>query len=102
MTTYITNRKGNKMQLNGDILSGDTYPVKEYIKKYLDGKWVADQKAWRVDVAKVNRWLNMPGAEIRIDTAPVVSTNGQSDAILPQNISYAEFSRRMNRADSDL
>lgn len=101
MTTHITNRKGNKLQLNDDILTGDTYPMKEYIKARLDGKWIADKKAWRVDVNKVNRWLSTPGAEIFVDNAP--AANGKtSGAALPKSTTYAEFARRMDSFNSDL
>lgn len=100
MTTYITNRKGNKLQLNGDLLTGDTFSMKDYIKAYMDGKWVADQKAWRVNVAKVNKLIEQ--SVLRIDDEPVIRDSGLSDAIIPQNMSYAEFSRRMNDSNSDL
>jgi hypothetical protein len=100
MTIYITNRKGNKLELNGDLLTGDTFSMKDYIKSYMDGKWVADQKAWRVNVAKVNKLI--ASYSLVIDTEPAVRDSGLSDAIIPQNMSYAEFSRRMNDPNSDL
>jgi hypothetical protein len=73
MTTInITTRKNNKMQLTGDMLSGDTFAVKDYIKSYLDGKWDGNAKAWRVNVSKINTLLHTPGAQISIDDGPVV------------------------------
>lgn len=100
MTINITNRKGNKLQLNGNLLTGDTFSMKDYIKTYMDGKWIADRKAWQVNVDKVNRLIEQ--SILRIDDAPVAVKSNASDAIIPQNISYAEFSRRMNSANSDL
>lgn len=100
MTIHITNRKGNKLQLNGDILSGETFAIKEYIKSKLDGKWIADRKAWRVDVAKVNRWLAIPGAEIFIDKQPVTESKS-TGAAFPKNMTYTEFARRMDSSNSD-
>lgn len=73
MTTHITNRKGNKLQLNGDLLTGDTFSMKDYIKSYMDGKWVADKKAWRVNVAKVNKLIEQ--SVLRIDDEPVSATS---------------------------
>lgn len=39
--------------LTGDILTGDTYACKQFIKTYLGGKWDATSKAWRVDLEMV-------------------------------------------------
>lgn len=95
MTTNIVSRKGHKMQLNGDILTGDTFAMKDYIKARLSGKWVADQKAWRVDITQVDRWLSTVGAEIRIDDQPRPSTAS------PKLMSYAEFYRQKDDPNSD-
>lgn len=100
MTTHITNRKGIKLQLNGDLLTGDTYAMKDFIKTKLDGKWIADQKAWQVNVAKVN-WM-IENYVLVIDDNPAPVKSNLSDAIIPQNMTYAEFSRRMNDPNSDL
>jgi len=54
MTTINCNSKmSNGMTLNGNILSGDTYKAREYIKSYWDGKWDANSKTWTVDGEKV-------------------------------------------------
>lgn len=93
MATYITNRKGNKLQLNGDLLTGDTYSMKDYIKSYMDGKWIADQKAWRVNVEKVNRLI--ASTVLRIDDDPTPD-NGK-----PARMSYADFVRSADDPNSD-
>jgi hypothetical protein len=41
--------------LTGNILTGDTYNISEWIKKYLGGKWNAAQKGWMVDLAAVEK-----------------------------------------------
>lgn len=94
MTINLVTRKGNKLQLNGDVLSGDTYPIKDFIKKNMDGKWIADQKAWKVNAAKVN-WLVEKFAGIRIDTdaAPVQAQ--------PKLMSYSDFLRNADNPNSD-
>ena len=94
MTTNIISRKGHKMQLNGDMLTGDTFAMKDYIKARLGGKWIADQKAWRVDVNQVNRWLSTVGAEIRPDDQPVAASPTKL-------MTYAEFYRQMDDPNSD-
>lgn len=96
MTTHIINRKGNKMQLDGDLLSGDTFAAKDYIKSRLGGKWIAIHKAWQVDVTLVNKWLSTEGAEIRID-----NNVEQTTVVAPKTMTHAEFSRRMNDPNSD-
>lgn len=56
--TNLTTRKNAKLQLSNNILTGDTYEIKSWIKSYMDGKWIADQKAWRVDTAKLEKFLD--------------------------------------------
>lgn len=92
MTVHITNRKGNKLQLNGDILSGDTFSMKDYIKSYMDGKWVADKKAWRVNVDKVNRLIDQ--SVLRIDEEAVSDSR-------PSGMTYAQFLRSADDPNSD-
>ncbi len=80
--------KSRKVQLNGNEITGDTYPVKQWIKTYLNGKWDADKKAWIVDLGQVETWT---GTCIQIDNTPApvahvtrraigdASTNGWCD-----------------------
>jgi len=93
MTTNLTNRKGIKLQLTGDLLTGDTFSMKDWIKGKLDGKWVADQKAWRVDVAKLN-WM-IENYILVIDTEAVPVKNSTS------GMTYAQFVRSADDANSD-
>ena len=66
MTINITtSRKSKGMQLDGDLLTGDTYHMKDYIKNYLDGKWDKTEKGWRVNVEKTIKLLDTPGALIQ-------------------------------------
>jgi hypothetical protein len=67
--------------------------MKDYIKSYMDGKWVADQKAWRVDIAKVNRLIEQ--SVLRIDTEAVVT---ETPAPF---MSYGHFLRSANDPNSD-
>ena len=82
MTTYIRTRKEQKLELNGDLLTGDTYPIKDYIKTTLGGKWIADRKAWKVDVVLVEKWLDKgtiytdKNPETRKDTNGSAASNG--------------------------
>jgi hypothetical protein len=59
-----TPRKSTGMQLTGNLLTGDTFQVKDYIKSYLDGKWDAEAKGWRVDTQKTLALLDKPGTWI--------------------------------------
>jgi len=54
--------------INGKI-SGDTYPIKDYIKSYLGGKWDAASKSWIVDTAKVQDLIDRKA--IGVNDAPV-------------------------------
>jgi len=51
MTNLII--KSHKTQLNGTLLTGDTYPIKSWIKTYLCGKWDAERSGWIVDLGQV-------------------------------------------------
>ena len=57
------------LTLSGDKLSGNTYPVKEYIKAYLGGKWDGNSKCWIVDIEKVNKLL-ASGGYLSVDDSP--------------------------------
>ena len=63
--------------LNGNLMSGNTFPVKEWIKAYCGGKWNADQKSWTVDVNKVNNLLEKQ-ANIYIDDSQPTPRSNQS------------------------
>lgn len=54
MTTSLIIKRTNGITLNGNKMSGNTYPVKDYIKAYCGGKWDANTKSWIVDTEKVN------------------------------------------------
>ena len=54
----LTTRKENKMTLNGNLLTGDTFPVKSHLKNYCDGKWNKDEKGWNVNVEKLNALIS--------------------------------------------
>jgi len=56
--------KGHKVQLNNNRMTGDTYPIKAWIKKYLCGQWNAETKSWIVDLKQVATWT---GTCIQID-----------------------------------
>ena len=57
------------LTLNGNKLSGNTYPVKDYIKAHLGGKWDGNNKCWIVDVEKVNDLIEH-GGYLSIDDSP--------------------------------
>jgi len=46
----------HKVTLTGDLLTGDTFPIKDWIKKYLNGKWDGQRKGWIVDLDAVARY----------------------------------------------
>lgn len=76
MTTKIRAKNSKGMELNGNILSGDTFQMRDYIKSYLDGKWNPGTKTWTVNPQKVESLLNTPGAKIVVDnsnTTPIKS-----------------------------
>lgn len=58
MIINCNSRISNGMELDGNVLSGDTYGMREYIKKHWAGKWNADTKTWTVDSNLVVSTIN--------------------------------------------
>lgn len=51
----------HKVTLTGDLMTGDTISVKDWIKKYLNGKWDGQRKGWIVDLAQVAKYSGTTG-----------------------------------------
>jgi hypothetical protein len=56
----------HKVTLTGDLLTGDTFKVKDFIKKYLDGKWDSDRRGWVVNLEKVAKYTSGSGETIMV------------------------------------
>jgi len=81
MTTKLTTRKGNKMEITGNEISGDTYPVKDYLKSYCDARWNKERKTWTVDVEKLNDLLDGGNSiGLRIDDSDTVTRKATGTA----------------------
>jgi hypothetical protein len=52
-TINCKSRMSKGMELHGNILTGDTYGARDFIKTHWDGKWDASRKCWIVDAQKV-------------------------------------------------
>jgi hypothetical protein len=76
MNLRIKNTTG--ITLDGNKLSGNTFPVKDWVKNYLGGKWDGDSKTWIVDVAKVND-LIAKGANIYVDNSQPAQPAAKKD-----------------------
>ena len=46
----------NKITLTGNLLSGKTYEVKEYIKAEFGARWNSDGKAWQLDATGLEKF----------------------------------------------
>lgn len=93
MTNLIT-RKGSKLQLSGDKLTGDTFAVKDFVKSYCDGKWDSVTKSWTVNLSKLNRLIeNNNSIGLRVDT--------DVKAEQPKLGSYAHFLQSADDPNSD-
>lgn len=68
-------RQTTGLTLNGNNLSGNTYPVKDYIRTYLGGKWDSLNKVWIVDVEKVNKLLSMSGGYLSVDDTQTLAAS---------------------------
>lgn len=59
--------KNHKVQINNNLMTGDTYAIKDWIKSYLCGKWDGEHKGWIVDLGQVNVWMTGKYPIIKID-----------------------------------
>jgi len=80
--------KSAKVQLNGNLLTGDTYEAKGYIKAYLGGKWDSNSKGWRVDVSKVEKILSTTGGMIKVDNSAPQTKSHNHNSICPRCHTY--------------
>ena len=53
----LKTRKGAKLELTNNLLTGDTFPIKSYIKNYLGGRWDKKNKGWVIDLGKLEKSL---------------------------------------------
>ena len=57
----------HNVTLTGDLLTGDTFSIKDFIKKYLNGKWNGERKGWIVDLTKVAHYSNESGTTLTVN-----------------------------------
>ena len=76
MNLKIKNTTG--LILTNNILSGNTYPVKDYIKKFLDGKWDKNLEAWIINPEKVHEILRAGGLLHVDETSVVINANAHN------------------------
>ena len=51
--TQIKSNGWHEVEITGNIITGETYKCKEFIKNYLGGKWSAEYKGWIVNPEKL-------------------------------------------------
>ena len=39
----------HEVEIDGNLITGDTHPCKDLIRKYLSGRWDGERKGWVVD-----------------------------------------------------
>lgn len=59
MATYIipTGKINHVVTIKGNLMTGDTYSVKDIIKQFFGGKWDAQRRGWLVDAKDIDRWM---------------------------------------------
>jgi hypothetical protein len=81
------NHNGNEWTLNGDALTGDTFADRGWIKAYVGGKWDANFKCWRVDVARFDSMVARHVIAVSAP-APAAVSGTSTDGICPKCHSY--------------
>lgn len=59
--TQIKSNGWHKVTLTGNLLTGDTFKCRDFVKKYLGGKWDGQRKGWIVDLAQVAKYTTEAG-----------------------------------------
>lgn len=49
MKVQMKSHGWHDVEVNGNLITGDTYVCKDMIKKYLGGKWDSEKRGWIVD-----------------------------------------------------
>lgn len=62
--TTIKSHGWHDVEINGSLMTGDTYPCKDYIVKRLGGKWDKERRGWVVDMEKVRILMTPAGTLI--------------------------------------
>lgn len=115
MTSYYTNRTDSwVIAINNNIVTGETYKAKDYIKSGLGGRWDADRKVWIINPDKLAAAIKsstglydasdeqianvFPAAVAKTTAQPIIDM----DNYVPTIEEIEAFDRRMNRPNSDL
>lgn len=81
MATYFTYSGRNEkksLKLDGDLLTGDTYDVKNFIRQHCGGRWDKAANGWRVNVDRLmalTEIRNQIGLDIDNSPRPEASKN---------------------------
>lgn len=113
MTRYFTDRRDSwVIAIDNNIVTGETYKAKDYIKAGLGGRWDADRKVWIIDLSKVeaatksSTGLYDASAEQIAATFPSIVAKAQPKAVasdeIPSIYEVEMFERRMADPKSDL
>lgn len=89
MTTLTHRYCSKNITLNGNRMTGDTYPIKSIIKNNFDGIWDADTKSWIVNVEKVEKAIGSYMILVA-DITPVVTTSSYKSTICPRCHTYCD------------
>ena len=66
-------RQYSNLVLNGNEVTGNTFPAREWIKTHLAGKWNGERKSWAIDTEKFNRLLQMGAIFQDAEVTPVAT-----------------------------
>lgn len=58
MKTQIKCGGWHDVEINDNLITGDTFKVKDFIKRYLGGKWDSNAKGWRVDPKLLEKYTH--------------------------------------------
>lgn len=115
MAAYYTNRTDSwVIAIDGNIVTGETFKAKAYIKDGLGGRWDADRKVWIVNPVKLAAAVKsttglydasdeqiaavFPAQATTKATMPTIDM----DSYIPTVEEIKAFDRRMNDPKSDL
>jgi hypothetical protein len=59
--TQIKSKGWHNVEVDGNLITGDTFKCSDFIKKYLGGKWDAQAKGWRVDPQLLEKYTTPAG-----------------------------------------
>ena len=78
-------------RINGNMLTGNTFPIKEFIKRKLDGKWDSERKVWIVNEEIVAKYLDLGVIKRRVVEEVALGSSKRRTQAFKQHLNHFQL-----------